>query len=263
MMSRLDDFHEYAKEFRNLLRLKTFPLAVRLLEGGGDIPKSAKRPTKDLGYRLSLCQGFSMSRREKIELAMLKDDMWCFEPIVGLGLAEPPKYFLDGYNRFPITAKTLEAGSKWARGMPRLEIGKNIGIVFGPLETADFEPDLLITYCDGNQITHLLRAVNCIDGNDIISQLSGHAGCVYATVPVIKTRKYHICSLCRGDRGHAMAQDDEMIFTAPKEKLNDLMEGLKYLADHNLGLPIKLTLQPEYQFTEPYEKIARMLGVLR
>ncbi|NIM05156.1 MAG: hypothetical protein GTN65_05965, partial [Armatimonadetes bacterium] len=83
------------------VRLKTFPLALKLLEKEGDIPDGAKRPLRDFGYHLSLCQAFQISRRDGATIAMLKEDNWCFEPVVGYGLGEAPQYFLEGHNRFP------------------------------------------------------------------------------------------------------------------------------------------------------------------
>ena len=51
------------EEFEKRLRLKTFPLAVKLLEKEEDIPPAAKRPKRDLGYHLALCQGFLLAFR--------------------------------------------------------------------------------------------------------------------------------------------------------------------------------------------------------
>jgi len=85
-----DVCREPAEEIERRLRLKTFPLAVKMLEKEQDIPEGAVRPKRDLGYHLATCQGFAMSRREGTLLAMLKEDMWCSESVIGLGLAEPP-----------------------------------------------------------------------------------------------------------------------------------------------------------------------------
>ena len=63
-MNSLRVFQESAKEIRKLVLLKTYPVAVKLLEKDGDIPEGVKRPVRDLGHHLALCQGFSMSRRE-------------------------------------------------------------------------------------------------------------------------------------------------------------------------------------------------------
>ena len=47
-MTELGTLHKYAEELEKRLRLKTFPLAVKLLEKEADIPKEAVRPFRDL-----------------------------------------------------------------------------------------------------------------------------------------------------------------------------------------------------------------------
>lgn len=110
LKEKMSVLHEYGNKMETYLKLNTFTLAVKLLESKKNIPSLAKRPKKDFGYHLSLCQALAISRREETSFAMLKEDMWCFEPVIGLGLAKAPQYFLEGYNRFPKTARTLEAG---------------------------------------------------------------------------------------------------------------------------------------------------------
>lgn len=260
-MTNLGIFHEYAEVLERRLRLKAFPLAVKLLEKEGDIAEGAIRPKKDLGHLIETCQGFAMSRREGKTVAMLKEDMWCFEPVIGYGIAEPPQYFLEGYNRFPDSAMTLEIASNWARAFPRLKFGKYIGIMSAPLMMANFEPDLVMLYCDPAQLTNLLIAVDCVYGRDLTCRLSGHAACVYSVVPVIQTGECQVTSPCWGDRREAIAQDYEVIFTAPMEKLEGLLSGLRHLAKHGWGLPIEFFMVPECKMPESYLKIGKMLGM--
>lgn len=254
-------FPEYAETLERRLRLKTFPLAIKLLEKEGDIVEGAIRPKRDLGHLLETCQGFAMSRREGKTMAMLKEDMWCFEPVVGYGLAEPPQEFLEGRNRYPDSAITLEAASTWAHDFPRLKFGKYIGVMSAPLMTANFEPDLVMIYCDPSQLTNLLLAVNCVYGRDLTCRLSGHAACVYSVVPVLQTGECQVTSPCWGDRREAIAQDYEVIFTAPLAKLEGLLSGLKHLAEHGWGLPIGFFMLPECKMPESYIKLGEKLGM--
>jgi len=253
--------HKYGKEIEERLRLKTFPLAVKLLEKKGDIPEGAKRPKRDLGYCINACQAFSMARRGGEIIAMLKEDMWCPEPVIGYGLAEPPEYFLQGHNRFPESARTLEAGRHWAEALPCLEYGRYIGIVSAPLKTANFEPDLAMIYCNPAQLTQLLVAINWKDGHDLTCRLSGHAACVYSIVPVIHNARFQVTSPCVGDRVTAMASDDELIFTALTDALEDLVLGLRYLDKYNSRLPREPWLRYEGELPDSYAKIARMMGM--
>ena len=99
-MTNLNDFNTYGEELERLLQLRTSPIAINLLQKEGDIPAGAIRPKKDLGFQLALCQGFAMSRRDKTMVAMLKEDNWCYSPVMSFGLAEPPDFFLEGNTYF-------------------------------------------------------------------------------------------------------------------------------------------------------------------
>lgn len=255
-------YEELNNEIRRFLLLRSHPIAVRMIREGEEIPEEATRPLKDLGHHLSMCQAFATSRYHGETFAVLKEDNWCFEPVIGFGMAKPPEYFLDGHNRFPGTARDLEAGSRWANNMPRLETGLYRGVLCAPLGKAHFDPDVVMIYCNPGQLTQLLIAANWIDGRDVNSVLSGHAGCVYATVPAIKSEDFHVCIPCLGDRARAMAQDDELVFTVPGHKIGDLMAGLKAGAeDGEFCFPVKYSLKPEYELAESYKTIGRMVGI--
>jgi len=258
---KLNILHEYGNKIEAHLKLNTFTLAIKLLKSKKDIPSIAKRPKKDFGYHLSLCQAFAISRREGTSFAMFKEDMWCFEPVIGLGLAKAPQYFLEGNNRFPRTARTLEAGKNWAQSFPHFELGKYKGIAFAPLSKTTFEPDLIILYCDPTQLTQIMIAINWIDGNDINCKLSGHAGCVYSIVPTIQNNQFQVSIPCVGDRKRAAAQDDELVFSSPIKKVGDLVMGLEFLAKNDQGLPVKFQQMPEYKLEESYIKIGKLIGM--
>ncbi len=261
-MSNLKRFQDYGEELERRLRLKTYPLALRMLVAEKEIPAGAKRPLKDFGYHLSLCQVFQVSRREGKVMAMLKEDHWCFEPVVGYGLGEPPEYFLEGHNRYPRDVATLEAGRHYAKELPRLEVGKYIGLASAPLRTTPFEPDAVMVYGDASQLCLLLLGREYKEGYNLKCSLSGHAACVYGVVPALQTGECQVAVPCRGDHYRAMAGDDEMIFTAPRGKLDDLMLGLRKIDETGSRLPTGYGFRPEYPLLDSYKKIAQMMGYI-
>lgn len=249
----------YAEEINSQIRPTSYPFAVKLLEKAEDIPEGAQRPKKDFGTCLATCQAFSLSRLWGMSIAMLKEDMWCPEPVIGYGLAEPPKYFLGGYTRYPGGVETLEAGSKWARKFPRLPVGRYVGIVSAPLMTANFNPDLIIIYCNTAQLLRLLLANEYKDGREINPRLGGHSACVYAVVPPLQTGECQVSLPCRGDRWFAGAQDYETIFTVPIKKLKDLILGLQQKGTGTI--PTRFSIMPEYKMSKSYAKLARLMGM--
>ena len=58
-----------------------------------------------------------------------------------------------------------------------------------------------------------------------------------------------------------MAGDDEMIFTIPKSKLEDLLLGLRHCEEYGSRLPRNCQMRREPEFPEGYVKIAKLLGL--
>jgi len=253
-------FQKYGKLIEKQLHLNIYPLAIKMLKDVENIPEGAKRPKRDFGACMATCQCFSLSRWNGTMVAQLFEDMWCPEPVIGFGLAEPPQYFLEGHNRYPGGVKTLEMGANWAREFPRFEIGKYVGIVSAPLKTANFEPDLVMIYCNTDQLQKLILglAYKASEGRDITALLGGHSACVYAVVPTIKEGKCQVSVPCGGDRRHAGAHEDEMIFSLPKEQLKDLLLGL--IKTH-ASRARDLAKEPEYRLAPSYVKMAKLMGM--
>lgn len=239
----------------------SLPIAVKMLEREEDIPVGAKRPVKDYGACISTCQVFALSRKYGETVAQLFEDMWCPEPVIGFGLAETPQFFLEGNNRYPGGVASLEAGGNWAREFPRFESGKYVGLVSAPLRTAGFEPDVALFYCNSAQLTRFLLGLAFEDGKDLPVVLGGHAACVYAVVPAMERGRCWITLPCRGDRGRAGAQDDELIFTVPKDMLERLAHGLEQPGTGSL--PTGFSMTAEYGLSESYAEMARQMGMKR
>jgi uncharacterized protein (DUF169 family) len=253
---------ELAEQIESQLRVATMPIAVKLLETEEDVPEEAVRPRRDLGYSLSTCQAFSYSRRRGLTVAQLKEDMWCPEPVIGYGLEEAPRYFLEGNNRYPSDVVDIEAGKAWAsEEFPRLPIGKYIGVVSAPLADAEFDPDVILVYCNPAQMTLMLLAWAYRTGLDMETKLGGHSACVYSVVYPMQKDSCCISTPCGGDRWRAMAGDDEMIFSIPVGDAERMLEGLRYMEETGRKMPFGLSMQPEYPLEGSYLKIARMLGM--
>lgn len=261
-MPKLTILHSYAEEIETRLCLKTFPIAVKLLEREEDIPGDAQRPVRDLGHHMATCQAFSLARHDGQKFALLKEDMWCFESVLGLGLAELPEEFLEGHNCYPGSSRTLESGAIWAREeFPHLEYGRYIGVTCAPFRSTSFDPDLVVIYCDSAQLMQLVLSMVGSDGRDIRCKLSGRGACVYEIVPTLQGNKCHLTVPCPGDRYVAMAQDNEMAFSVPRHKIEDLVMGLRHIDDQNIGFQRKIKLAPEYELAESYVTIGKKIGM--
>ena len=261
-MHSLSDLNGFGEEIEKRLLLPTSPVAVKLLEKEEDIPAGAIRPKRDRRTHLALCQAFAMSRREKATVAMLKEDNWCYLPVIAFGLAEPPDFFLEGNTFLKFSVNDAKAAKDLAMAFPRLECGKYIGVLSAPLSKAAFEPDVVVIYCNSNQLRHLLTAIKYKDGYVVQSTLDPGGACLQATVPVLQTGECQVTVPCGGDRAHAMAQDDEMVFSIPTGKLEDLMFGLRAFDEAGRGYTrFAPDMRPEYPLPDLYVKAGALLGL--
>ena len=257
----LTTLHDYADELMKRLRLRTYPLAVKLIEREEQIPDEAMRPMRDEGFHYDLCQAFALCRREATTVALLIDDMWCFEPVIGYGMVEPPQDFLDGKNRYPKDVASLKAGSNYAADMPRMDAGTYIGVVAAPLHLTAVVPDVIAIYADTEQLSLLLLAREHKDGHDLSLHLSSHAACVYGVVPSMKSGECSVAIPCRGDHYNAMAGNDEMIFSMPLSKISEIMTGLRFLETTGSRIPRTYKMQREPLHPDSYHEIAAQIGM--
>lgn len=245
-MPTFEIMHIWGEELERLLQLRTHPIAVKMLQNEAGIPSGAMRPKRDRGYHLAQCQAFALNRRYGETIAMLKEDNWCWAPLMGFGLVEDPQDdFITNHSFFP-----------------RFENGKYIGILSASLTTAIFEPDVVLIYLKPAQLLHLVAAVKKHDRQLVQSVFDRTESCVYSIVPVIEKGECRITIPDPGEYERALADEDEMIFSAPAGKLAGLVEELQKAAEIGRGYgqqPCAMT--PDFPQPPFYKELFKKWGL--
>lgn len=211
-MTTLSEFNRCGEDLERLLILRTSPIAVKMLEKEADIPEGAIRPKKDRGYHIAQCQAFAMSRRQKATIAMLKEDNWCFAPLIAYGLVPKPD------------DPELQ---RWVT-FPTFERDRYIGIVSAPLRTANFEPDIVIIYSNTAQLRHLLLPLHVIKSEEtLVDSFLFPPACAYQVVPVMSNGRFMVTLPDPGDYFRALAGEDEIVLSVPKDKMEELVAGVR------------------------------------
>lgn len=258
---KFTELQALGNELYQRLRLATMPFGLKMLKNKDDIPEGALGTKRDLGCQLAACQVYGLTRRQGMSLVQLLEDMWCSEAVMGYGLSGTPDFFMEGKTRYPQEVKTIEVARIWAEHFPRLEARKYVGFATAPLKSINFEPDVVIAYCDSAQLKMILGAVVWKYGRGVQSDLVNMGACIHAVVPTMLSGKCNVTVPCGGDRAYAMCQDDELIFTAPTAELKNIVEGLRHLDKYNNRVPIPFVMRPEYPMRESYIELGRMLGM--
>ena len=218
-MTTIEEYNNFGKELENKLKLRTFPIAVKMLESEADIPEQAFRPKRDKGIHLAQCQAFAMSRRgRKAKIAMLKEDNWCPAPISAYGIVEPREKYVG----FPYMVESEELSRKLSEASPEFEYGRYIGVVSAPLETTNFEPDLVLVYSNTAQLRSLLLAVKYKEGILVSYEFDPLRSCVFAIVPVMLNGQFRITLPDTGEQHRTMSGEDEIIFSIPRDKIEEV-----------------------------------------
>jgi uncharacterized protein (DUF169 family) len=232
--SSIGTMNTYGSDLLNMLVLRTYPIAIKMLKNESETPKGAVRPKRDLKTHYSACQAFGLVRRRGTPLAMFLEDHWCFEPIIGYGLVEPPKDFMDGSgSAFFVESK--EGAKKRSNEIALLPHGKYAGMVLAPLHKANFAPDLTMIYCNPTQLRHMLFSYMQKNGRRVTSTLDPLWSCVHSIVPSLLNGTCAVTVPDPGDFERAGAADDEMIFTVPAANMKELMDGVHHYEKMGMG----------------------------
>ncbi|MCS7114669.1 MAG: DUF169 domain-containing protein [Nitrososphaerota archaeon] len=218
---------KYGEDIERLAFLRTYPIAVKLLKSESEIPDGSIRPKKDRGEHWALCQTFALARRQGLNITMSKEDHWCPQPLISYGLVEPPESYFKGFGLYPFFIANQEAAIKRAQESPRLPYGRYVGLTCAPLSKVNFEPDVVMIYCNTAQLRYLLLALKYKGGYHVTSTFDPIHSCVHSVIPSYLTGECYITVPDPGDYERAMAGEDEMILTVPMKRLEELMFGLK------------------------------------
>jgi uncharacterized protein (DUF169 family) len=230
----IETMNTYGSDLLSMLVLRTYPIAIKMLKNEGEIPKGAVRPKRDLKTHYSACQAFGVVRRRGTTLAMFIEDHWCFEPIIGYGLVEPPKDFLEGSgSAFFVESK--EGAKERSSQIALLPNGKYAGMVLAPLHKANFSPDLTMIYCNASQLRHMLFAYMQKNGRRVTSTLDPLWSCVHSIVPSLLKGTCEVTVPDPGDFERASTGDDEMIFSVPASNMKELMDGVYHYEKMGMG----------------------------
>jgi uncharacterized protein (DUF169 family) len=261
-MTTVKEFNSYGEELEKRLLLKTAPIAVKMLEKEKDIPKEAIRPKRDRGYHIAQCQAFALTRRNRETIAMLKEDSWCWGPLIAYGMVKTPDIFLEGNVFYPALVSTLEASKEVSEKRAAFEYGKYIGILSAPLSTTSVKPDVVLIYSNTLQLRILLMSIMYKDGHMVTAEFNPLDSCIYSVVPVIQQGGYRITLPDPGDYQRALAGEDEIILSATPDKIADLVTGLRHLEEIAHGyLSHRMEMRPDFPRPDFYNMLFKQWGL--
>lgn len=204
-------------------------MALRLIRAGEPVPDQALRPWEQNGQHLALCQAFALARRGGQTVYMRKEDHWCWAPLIAFGAVECLADS-DAFQKICEMIGIVDAAKArdFVANMPRLPLGQYEGILVAPLAKAAFAPDAVLINCSNAQLRTLLLGVKSQTGDVVESSFDPLDSCVWSIVPALQRGVYRITLPDPGDYARALTDENDIIFTVPACRLEELRAGLEW-----------------------------------
>ncbi|MGH7724461.1 MAG: DUF169 domain-containing protein [Candidatus Eiseniibacteriota bacterium] len=239
-------------------RLPTFPLAVSWLGPAAPVPPKLKRPKKDLGIQVAICQTFALARRYGWGLAVGREDLSCPLAAVAFGYEKSLPFYEQGNLCVEMYTKDAAAGARSEAAIPKFEHGHHELLCIAPLARATFAPDVVLVYANGAQVMRLLAAALYRRGGTITSHHAARVDCAELVVRTHRTQEPQVVLPCYGDRIFGQTGDDEMAFAWPASWNEELLEGLAGTHAGGVRYPVPSFLRYTGDFPATYEKLKTM-----
>ena len=211
----MNNFKSFLQHLNTYLKLIAPPVAVKMLSKGEEPPVAAKYPFRDYKKKFVLCQAWAIARNHGETLCLRYEDMRCAPSILAMGFKPPIPHFTEGHLCLNRYNKTLEAGARTEAAMPRFPYEKYGAVLFSPLTTCAFEPDVVFLSGNSAQIMRMVHASLYHTGGRISYSTDGRLACADLIVTPINTPGCYVVLPGHGSRRLAQTKDDEMAFTFP------------------------------------------------
>jgi uncharacterized protein (DUF169 family) len=240
------------------LRVSAFPVGVRSLAPGDPLPPKAKRPVKDLGVKVAICQSVGFARRYGWTLAFSGEDLSCPIAKAAFGFADRNAYYTSGKLADGMYASCAEAGARLEEALPKYERNEVGAIVVGPLSRIDIVPDTAIVYGNPAQVLRLVNACLFEKGGAMHGESTGRGDCADLIIRSRRTNAPQLVLPCYGDRIFGMTADDEMAFTFPYSMAEQVVRGLEGTHAGGVRYPIPVYLRYQAEFPKSYQELERL-----
>jgi MtaA/CmuA family methyltransferase len=237
------------RELQLYIRPQTFPVAIRMLRPGEEIPERARRPARDFKKLSMNCQVIDMARRYGWMIALTREDHICSLGIAALGFEKPTHLHNSGTLCEGMYTETKAAGQRSEAAVDKFAPGEYSTLLVAPLDRTTFEPHLVCIYANPAQVMRLTQAALWKRGGKLTSSFGGRIDCSEIIVTTMRTDQPQVILPCSGDRIFGQTQDHEMAFTIPWNQMEEVIEGLK--GTHNGGIRYPITQFLEYEAKLP------------
>lgn len=213
-----------ATELKELLGLKGSPVAVKLIEDASGIPDGYEKVPEKSRH----CQFVQDARLKGMKGYATKEEHMCKGGAGVMGIETLPEQVANGSTYHKLgNFKTAEGALDTVNAIPK-STGRHHASLYSPLETAEFEPDVIVIVATPRQALRLSQAYLHEKGGRVSSDYSGIQSLCADAVVAVKERGVPNMTLgCNGSRKFSGIAEEEVILGIPPKNLPAIVEALK------------------------------------
>ena len=235
-MNTTRDWEKPTRRMERLMRLKSFPVAFKLLEDKtalSEIPFVRRVKNKS-----TLCQMINLVRNFDWTVGADLDDFMSVVCSSIIGLSGTPDYMKDGTFRSIVWTKSRADAKKYEAAIPRLPVGDYEAVAMAPLAYNPFDPDIVLIYANPAQMMLLINALQFENYEVMQFFCVGESSCSDVIARCYLDGKPSLSIPCYGERRYGHAQDDELAMAIPAAMMDKALRGLEALYRRGIRYPI-------------------------
>ena len=238
-MAEKGKWESLVRRLEALLRLETFPVAIKFLEDEEELTKNkwVRRPDRTCTF----CQLINLVRSADWTVGVTAEEFPSFmcSSIIGLKKFDDlPEAVKDGTFRSLVWCKTKEDGKKYENSIPRIPGGKYKAIMLAPLVYDPFDPDMVLIYANPAQMILIINALQFEDYERLQFFCVGESSCADAIAQCYLSGKPSLTIPCYGERRYGHTQDDELVMALPPKDVEKVERNLEELYKRGICYPI-------------------------
>jgi len=213
-----------SQELKSLLGLRGSPVAVKLVRTAAEIPAGYQKVSGKSRH----CQFVQDARLKGMQGYATQEEHLCKGGAAVLGIEPVPEKVASGNMYYTLgNFKTEEGALETVTAIPKSS-EQHYASVYSPLETAAFEPDVVVIVATPRQALRMTQAYLHATGGRFTSDFSGiQSICADAVVAVRERGVPNMTLGCNGSRKNSGIAEDEVIIGLPPKVLPAMVEALK------------------------------------
>lgn len=217
-------YEKIGNDLKELLGLKGSPVAVKLAVTAADVPIGYEKISEKSRH----CQFVQNARLKGTRGFATREEHQCKGGAGVMGIEVLPESVATGsmYHQLG-NFKTAEGALETVSAMPVCP-EKFYASVYAPLESAEFEPDVVVLVVTPKQALRLTQAYLHSTGGRVSSDYAGiQSICADAVVAVRERGVPNMTLGCNGSRKYSGIAEDEVILGVPPKNLPSMVEALR------------------------------------